>query len=75
MLDTKGPEITTGILKDHKSVELKAGQKLELTTDYTFEGDNTKVAVSYKDLPKSVKVGGRILAADGELIFNVLEVH
>jgi pyruvate kinase len=51
MLDTKGPEIRTGVLKDHKPVELKAGQKLELTTDYSFEGDNTKVAVSYKDLP------------------------
>ena len=34
MLDTKGPEIRTGFLKDHKQVQLKTGQDLILTTDY-----------------------------------------
>lgn len=30
MLDTKGPEIRTGLLKDHKAVTLKKGQDLEI---------------------------------------------
>ena len=35
MLDTKGPEIRTGFLADHKAIELKAGQDLEIITDYS----------------------------------------
>ncbi len=35
MLDTKGPEIRTGFLVDHKPVHLTRGQLLEITTDYT----------------------------------------
>jgi pyruvate kinase len=50
-LDTKGPEIRTGILKDKKNVELKKGQMLEITTDYTFEGINECISCSYDKLP------------------------
>jgi len=32
MLDTKGPEIRTGLLKDHKPIELTKGQTLEIST-------------------------------------------
>ena len=31
MLDTKGPEIRTGLLKDHKSIDLVKGQTLEIS--------------------------------------------
>jgi len=74
MLDTKGPEIRTGFLKDHKTVDLVKGQLLELTTDYSYEGDNKKIACSYKSLPKSVKVGSVILVADGTLETKVTEI-
>merc|ERR1719379_549666 len=43
MLDTKGPEIRTGFLVDHKPIELKEGQDLILTTDYDHLGDTTKI--------------------------------
>ena len=56
MLDTKGPEIRTGLLQDHKTVKLVAGQDLEITTDYTYEGNSQKIACSYEALPESVKV-------------------
>lgn len=75
MLDTKGPEIRTGLLKDHKSVTLVEGQDLEIVTDYTVEGDNTRIACSYKSLPTSVKVGGQILIADGTLVCEVKEIR
>lgn len=75
MLDTKGPEIRTGLLKDHKSVTLKAGQDLLLTTDYSIEGDNTKLALSYKALPTSVKPGSTILMADGTVVCEVKECN
>jgi len=74
MLDTKGPEIRTGLLKN-KSVELKAGQSLKITTDYTFEGDETCISCSYPDLPTTVKVGSTMFIADGSLTCTVLEIH
>jgi len=74
MLDTKGPEIRTGLLKGHKNIELAAGQTLKVTTDYKFEGDNTCIACSYGKLPQSVNKGNIILMADGSVSLEVLEV-
>jgi pyruvate kinase len=51
MLDTKGPEIRTGLLRDNKPVELVTGQELLIVTDYSVEGDNKRIACSYKSLP------------------------
>ncbi len=51
MLDTKGPEIRTGLLRDNKPVDLVAGQELLIVTDYSIEGDNKRIACSYKSLP------------------------
>ena len=74
MLDTKGPEIRTGNNKDGKNVKLVMGQSLDILTDYTIEGDNTKISCSYKSLPESVQVGGTIYIADGSLVCEVTEI-
>jgi len=71
MLDTKGPEIRTGFFAEGKTITLKAGQDLELTTDYSFKGNNKKLAVSYPAMPTTVKVGQTILCADGSLVMTV----
>ncbi|KAG6580306.1 pyruvate kinase [Phytophthora cinnamomi] len=73
LLDTKGPEIRSGFLKGHKPVQLKAGQTLEITTDYGVEGDNSRIACTYEQLPTSVSVGSKILCDDGSLVMTVLE--
>lgn len=77
MLDTKGPEIRTGNLKDNKPVNLKKGQDLILTTaNYdTFLGDETTIGCSYTALPKSVKVGSDILIADGTITCTVKSIQ
>ena len=78
MLDTKGPEIRTGFFEEKfgGKLELKAGQDLELVTDYDYKAaDTTKLAVSYPSLPKSVEVGGMMLAADGNLVMTVKEIR
>jgi len=74
MLDTKGPEIRTGLLKGGKSVTLVEGQALEITTDYSIAGDETRISCSYLTLPTSVKVGSNILIADGTLMCTVTEI-
>lgn len=74
LLDTKGPEIRTGLLKN-KEVQLKVGAKLKFVTDYDFLGDETCIACSYKKLPQSVKEGNIILIADGSVSCKVVEVH
>merc|ERR1740139_1776671 len=67
LLDTKGPEIRTGFFSEKckGKIHLKAGATVELTTDYTFKGDETKFACTYDKLPTSVKPGSLILIADG----------
>ncbi|GBG27457.1 Pyruvate kinase [Hondaea fermentalgiana] len=75
LMDTKGPEIRTGMLKDHEPVELVTGQLLEITTDYTLAGTSSIVACSYKELCASVRVGGLILIADGSIQTRVEEIR
>ena len=72
MLDTKGPEIRTGVLKDHK-VTLTEGETITITTD-DIEGDASRIAVSYKGLPGDLSVGNTILIDDGLIEMTVTEI-
>lgn len=74
MLDTKGPEIRTGLLKDGKPIELIKDQDLKISTDYTLHGDGTFITCSYKSLPTTVKVGSTIFIADGSLTCTVTSI-
>jgi pyruvate kinase len=74
LLDTKGPEIRTGLLVDGKAVELRKGQVLTLTTDYGYLGTSEKIAISYKHIARDVAPGGRILMADGAVLLEVVAV-
>lgn len=73
MLDTKGPEIWTGMLKNHEAVHFKADQEIDILTDYELEGDETRLTCSYQALPTTVKPGDVILIADGSLHCEVIE--
>ncbi|MBO8463537.1 MAG: pyruvate kinase [Firmicutes bacterium] len=72
LLDTQGPEIRTGVLKEGK-VTLEDGQKFTLTTR-EVEGDTTITSVTYKDLPKDLTVGDRVLIDDGLIGLRVDEL-
>ncbi|CAJ1336448.1 unnamed protein product [Effrenium voratum] len=74
LMDTRGPEIRTGTFEVYNSKkELKAGQDFKLVTDYSEKGDENMVAITYAQLPKSVKKGQRILIQDGTVILIVEE--
>ena len=64
MLDTKGPEIRTKLLKDGKKVELVEGQTFTLTTR-DVEGTNEIVSQTYDRLPTDLKPGDTVLIDDG----------
>lgn len=73
LLDTKGPEVRTGGYKTD-FIDLKKGQTFTLTTD-DIVGDETICSVSFKNLPKDVKSGDKILISDGlvELKVNTIK--
>ncbi len=73
LLDTKGPEIRLRDFKEGK-VELKAGQTFTLTTE-DIEGDASRVAITYKNLPNDVKVGDHILIDDGLVGMEVVSIE
>ena len=72
LLDTKGPEIRTGRFKNNK-VNLETGQTFTLTTE-DVEGDETRCSITFKDLPKDVQRGSRILIDDGLIEMKVTDV-
>ena len=73
LLDTKGPEIRTGSLKDGKKITLKEGDVYTLTTEETV-GDHTRGFINYAGLPADVKPGNQILIDDGLIELDVEEV-
>ena len=74
VLETKGPEIRTGVLKDGKVYRLTPGQNMEIFTDYTVEGDDTKMACNYKNLPATVSIGSSVFVDGGNCQMEVVEV-
>jgi pyruvate kinase len=74
LLDTKGPEIRTGKLKDGKKVTLKEGDLYTLTTE-EIVGDETRGYVNYAGLAEDVKPGDRILIDDGLIELHVRKVN
>jgi len=70
LLDTKGPEIRTGVLKDGKKVQLTAGETLILTTE-EIEGDAGRVSITYEGLVEDVQIGSKILIDDGLIELKV----
>jgi pyruvate kinase len=76
LLDTKGPEIRTGVVDPSAGGKVKytKGDIIEVGTDYERPCTSTHLACSYKSLPTSVKVGARILVADGALLLEVVEL-
>ncbi|KAG1757683.1 pyruvate kinase [Suillus lakei] len=76
-LDTKGPEIRTGLMKDGKDVPIKAGHEFIVATDdkYSEIGDDKIIWFDYKNLPKVTAPGKLIYIDDGILSLLVLAIE
>ena len=72
LLDTKGPEIRTGVLKDGKKVKLEAGAMITLTPE-EVAGDAQRVSITYDGLAEDVDRGKKILIDDGLIELEVVK--
>ncbi|PVU93349.1 hypothetical protein BB561_003326 [Smittium simulii] len=75
-LDTKGPEIRTGNMKNG-DVPFNTGHEMIFTTDDALksEGCLEQIYIDYKNLPKVLSVGKTIYIDDGIMEFETLEIH
>ena len=74
LLDTKGPEIRTGLLEGGKKVMLQSGGTFTLYMDERT-GNEEGCSITYPGLVKEVKKGNRILIDDGliELLVDTVK--
>ena len=74
LLDTKGPEIRTGVLEGGNKITLQEGDEITLTTEEVV-GTKQKIYINYEHLHEDVKPGNVILIDDGLIGLEVLSVN
>jgi len=74
MADLQGPKIRVGKFVDGK-VMLVAGQPFVLDAQRTEPGDLSAVGLDYKELPRDVKPGDKLLLNDGLIVLVVESVR
>ncbi len=73
LADLQGPKLRVGVMKEDCVVV--AGDTITFTTAEDIPGTRHKVYMNYKEFPKDVNPGERILLDDGKLIFEVLSTN
>ena len=73
LLDTRGPEIRTGVLEQSQEIQLVTGQKITITTDNTIVGNRERISVTYEGLAKDLNRGDIVLLDDGLIALKVLD--
>lgn len=75
LLDTKGPEVRTGVLENGEKVHFETGDKTIITTDDGVVGNHERFSLDFKNLPNELKPGDRVLIDDGLLEFDVDKIE
>ncbi len=73
LADLQGPKIRTGILVDHKPVQLEAGKLLTITPEQ-IEGTVDRVSTVFTTLAENLKPGDQILLSDGLIELRVVQL-
>ena len=74
MADLQGPKIRVGKFEGGRT-ELTPGQRFVLDAAQTALGTNESVGLDYKELPRDVKPGDKLLLNDGLLVLTVEAVQ
>ena len=70
LADLQGPKLRVGEIEEGTVVQ--EGDTIAFSTKAPFVGNGTKTYMNYKNFPKDVQAGERILLDDGKLIFEVV---
>ena len=73
LADLQGPKLRVGVMKE--DVVVHPGDLITFTTAEDIPGTADKVYMNYKEFPKDVNPGERILLDDGKLIFEAVETN
>lgn len=73
LVDLSGPKIRTGLLQNATAVLLEADAEFTITSR-DISGNATEVSTNFKELPKLVEKGARILLDDGAIELKVKKV-
>ena len=73
LADLQGPKIRTGDIKNNEA-ELIEGSLIKIYTDESI-GDASSFSINYKELPRDVKKGERILLDDGKLQLEIVKTN
>ncbi len=79
LLDTKGPEIRTGLTKDNETICINTGDSVELVSDDSIctaqtESAPAHISLSWKEAAAKLRKDVKVLIADGLISLNVEEI-
>lgn len=73
LADLQGPKLRVGIMKE--DVVVSKGDIITFQTAEDIPGTAERVYMNYKEFPRDVKPGEKILLDDGKLMFEALETN
>ncbi len=73
LADLQGPKLRVGVMGGE--VVVAPGDEIMFVTGEPFEGSAERVYMNYKEFPRDVKPGERILLDDGKLMFEVVTTN
>ena len=73
LADLQGPKLRVGNMDG--DVVVAPGDEIVFATGEPFDGNAQRVYMNYKDFPRDVNPGERILLDDGKLIFEIVSTN
>lgn len=73
LADLQGPKLRVGVMKE--DVVVNPGDIITFQTAEDIPGTKERVYMNYKEFPRDVNPGERILLDDGKLIFEAVETN
>ena len=73
LADLQGPKLRVGVMKE--DVVVSKGDIITFQTAEDIPGTADRVYMNYKEFPRDVKPGEKILLDDGKLMFEALETN